>query len=324
MNVIIEKLSELVDWFASLWARATKGRRGADDYSGFLWIAGLVILVIDIFARSVFWLVLSLLLIAYGFFRCFSTWESFHDGENRGFHKCLEGLKKFFRLSGVRVKDNVKKVKDADKKEAIKKARDAVMPDPEKREERKQRKLEEERKKREAREILERRESERRVEAAMAAREQQKASAQLEKERIEKERERVAAINRAARTGQTADLSGLKPQADVTSDVVPSSEEARTEDSSKKSGVQPSVNLESTVNSPSRPDQGTETVREQAPASRQDTQSSEPEEKPAQQKYYIFECPGCGQKVRIPDRGKKGKVAIVCPSCHTRFVKDRV
>ena len=40
-------------------------------------------------------------------------------------------------------------------------------------------------------------------------------------------------------------------------------------------------------------------------------------------KYYVFECPGCKQQVRIPNRGKKGRVAIVCPACKTRFVRMR-
>lgn len=33
--------------------------------------------------------------------------------------------------------------------------------------------------------------------------------------------------------------------------------------------------------------------------------------------YKHFQCPNCGQKVRVP-RGK-GKVRVTCPKCHTKF-----
>lgn len=35
--------------------------------------------------------------------------------------------------------------------------------------------------------------------------------------------------------------------------------------------------------------------------------------------YHIYQCPNCGQKIRIP-RGR-GKVSIHCPKCHTDFIK---
>ena len=35
--------------------------------------------------------------------------------------------------------------------------------------------------------------------------------------------------------------------------------------------------------------------------------------------HCYFQCPACGQKVRVP-RGK-GKISIHCPRCHTEFIR---
>lgn len=35
--------------------------------------------------------------------------------------------------------------------------------------------------------------------------------------------------------------------------------------------------------------------------------------------HRFFKCPSCKQTVRVP-KGK-GKISIVCPSCHTQFIK---
>ena len=55
----------------------------------------------------------------------------------------------------------------------------------------------------------------------------------------------------------------------------------------------------------------------------EETKQEKEQEREMKKKYYVFECPGCKQQVRIPNRGKKGRVAIVCPACKTRFVRMR-
>ena len=42
-------------------------------------------------------------------------------------------------------------------------------------------------------------------------------------------------------------------------------------------------------------------------------------QQPVGREHRIFQCPTCGQKVRVP-RGK-GKISIHCPKCHHDFVK---
>jgi predicted RNA-binding Zn-ribbon protein involved in translation (DUF1610 family) len=36
--------------------------------------------------------------------------------------------------------------------------------------------------------------------------------------------------------------------------------------------------------------------------------------------YKYFKCPNCKQMIRAP-RGK-GKIAVTCPKCHTKFIKE--
>ena len=36
--------------------------------------------------------------------------------------------------------------------------------------------------------------------------------------------------------------------------------------------------------------------------------------------HHFFKCPSCSQRLRVP-KGK-GKIAVTCPKCHTRFYKD--
>ena len=71
-EAFIEKLGEFVDFLTSKWHRMTSGRRGEDDFCGFLWIVGLILLIIDMFTHKKWMLVVGILCIVYGIFRCFS------------------------------------------------------------------------------------------------------------------------------------------------------------------------------------------------------------------------------------------------------------
>ena len=183
MNIVFEKLEMIVDFFVEQWHKMTKDKRGEDDLSGLLWITGLLILIIDIFTKKISLLVIGLLLVGYGIFRCFSPF-GFHDKENEifaGFFRFLRGIG--IRIGGA-VSDKYKSFQEVDKKEKLNELKNKVVPDEE-------------------------------------------------------------------------------------------------------------------------------------------TKLERAEEKEMKKKYYMFDCPGCNQKVRTPNRGKKGRVAIVCPACKTRFVRMR-
>lgn len=182
-EVIIEKLGQFVDNLGLKWHQLTEGKRGEDDFSGFLWIIGILLLLIDIFAKNLFLLIVGILLVFYGLFRCFSNF-SLHEKENQIFHSIVG----FFQKLGIRIasmfSDKYKDFQNADKKAMMENIKHKVIPDEE-------------------------------------------------------------------------------------------------------------------------------------------TKLERAEQKALKNAYYIFECPGCKQKVRIPNRGKKGRVAIVCPACQTRFVRMR-
>ena len=71
------------------------------------------------------------------------------------------------------------------------------------------------------------------------------------------------------------------------------------------------------------PDKPPVTESAKAPGDAPEDDEPHVEQRIGDKRYYIFDCPGCTKKVRVPNRGKKGRVAIVCPGCNTRFVKMR-
>ena len=182
-DMLIEKLSAIVDFCSDRWQHITKDKRGEDDFSGFLWIVGILLIIIDIFAKKKLLLILGIVITVYGIFRCFSS-LSYHEKENELFHSALQTLKGMIKALWQLLCQKTEKFREADKKQMIQDVKEKIVPD----------------------------------------------------EQTKAEREQLKAMKDA---------------------------------------------------------------------------------------YYIFECPGCKQKVRIPNRGKKGRVAIVCPSCQTRFIRMR-
>ena len=180
---IEEKLGIIVDFFTNQWAKWTNGKRGEDDLSGLFWIVGAILLLVDLFAKSVGLLIFALVLIGYGLFRCFSPF-SYHEKENELFAGLTSGCKALFVKLWEKLSGKMKDFKEADKKAYVEQLKNKVVPDDE-------------------------------------------------------------------------------------------------------------------------------------------TKQEKEQEREMKKKYSVFECPGCKQQVRIPNRGKKGRVAIVCPACKTRFVRMR-
>jgi ribosomal protein S13 len=143
----------------------------------------MIVLIVDIFARSVLWLIIGLIIVIYAFFRCFSAF-AFHDTELAVFHGIGRAIGNVAVKLGLKVSTKVKDFQESDKKAMVEQLKDKVVPD-------------------------------------------------------------------------------------------------------------------------------------------EQTKLERAEQKAMKEAYYIFDCPGCKQKVRIPNRGKKGRVAIVCPACQTRFVRMR-
>lgn len=184
LDAIVEKLEAAVDFISSFWHRLIAGKRGEDDFSGFLWIVSVLLFILFVFCKKSIIVVIAALCFVYGCFRCFSPFL-YHDKENDIFHAAIHTVKGMVKTLLVFLGRKAKKFQEADKKAIIEEMKEKVVPDEE-----------------------------------------------TKKERAEK--------------------------------------------------------------------------------------------KAMKEAYYIFECPGCKQKVRIPNRGKKGRVAIICPACKTRFIRMRL
>lgn len=297
IEIIYEKLSQIVDFFLGKWAKVTEGKRGADDVSGFLWILGVLLLILDMcLKKKIPVLVVGIVLIAYGLLRCFSNAE-FHDVENTAFLKVILAIKNLFsKFTGaVGVKYN--ELKATDRKQIVDQLKEKVD-----KEERKQ--------------MIEQRVEERAEAKAQKAME--KAKAKVQKAAMKDST--VASDSSQTSVAQTVSGTVNTPVTTASSTVSASVTTASVDRTIKSTGHEAvgGVNSSST--------------RGVAP---QETKSATPNPyvnptppKPATDKdgkntHYIFECPGCKRKVRIPNRGKKGRVAIVCPACNTRFVKMR-
>ena len=185
LDMILEKLEAIVDYISSTWHRLIDGKHGEDSFSGFLWIVGIVLLIIFALSPKKWIIIISLLCLLYGTFRCFSPFLSYHVKENEIFQAAVHTVKGMIKTLLVFLGKKAKKFQEADKKAVLEEIKEKVVPDEE-----------------------------------------------TKKERAEKKAMKDA--------------------------------------------------------------------------------------------YYIFECPGCKQKVRIPNRGKKGRVAIICPACKTRFIRMRL
>ena len=291
IEIIYEKLNQIVDFFGGKWAKATQGRRGADDVSGFLWILGVILLIVDMcLKKKVPLLIVGIVLIAYGLVRCFSNAE-FHDVENTAFLKVILAIKNFFlKITGaVGVKYN--ELKTTDRNQIVNQIKEKVD-------------------KEERQQMIEQRVEERaqvKVQKAMKKAEA-KAQKAVSKDATMNTEEHSApagtATSTVAETSPTASSIGTTGTGTTSATTTavssatsaPSATTSSAADAPKKTGPNPYVNP---------------------------TPAKSGVDKDGKNTHYIFECPGCKRKVRIPNRGKKGRVAIVCPACNTRFVKMR-
>ena len=125
---IEEKLGIIVDFFTNQWAKWTNGKRGEDDLSGLFWIVGAILLLVDLFAKSVGLLIFALVLIGYGLFRCFSPF-SYHEKENELFAGLTSGCKALFVKLWEKLSGKMKDFKEADKKAYVEQLKNKVVPD---------------------------------------------------------------------------------------------------------------------------------------------------------------------------------------------------
>lgn len=319
LNGIIEKLNNLVDLVTGAWSRTAGGKqkRAADNLCGFLWIVGAILLIIDLFVKSIPMLIVGIVLIVYGIIRCFSP-LSFHDSENKAFEAMCAGLVNLLKLIGGFFKRKAKEIKEADKKQmvnGVKEKLDSAKEAKIKKEE--ARKAEEAEKKAREDALWEARTAA--MNAYKAKREGREASVSAD-----------AAVTPAAHAPKAESVSVPEP---VRQEVHASDAESVKEPEAVRADKPQQVSMTETepvkAPIPERTDESK--VSKEPSVEKKDepvTPPSEDDEPHVEQRigdkrYYIFDCPGCQRKVRVPNRGKKGRVAIVCPGCNTRFVKMR-
>ncbi|MCR4716632.1 MAG: hypothetical protein K5656_05585 [Lachnospiraceae bacterium] len=393
MNGIIDKLNSFIDKVTEGWLNATEGKRKrpADNYSGFLWLVGIILLIIDIFIKNLPVLIIGIVMIVYGVLRCFLPF-SFHDSENRIFESMCSGIVNGFKSFGKGFVKGAKNIKEAEKPKPLSGVKAKMSEASE------ERKRKAERKKAEA--ALKREEEEAAWEARNAALAEYRArragnanpaqtttnatanqtapstesaanqanastpdvtatsasattpgttSWQSDLTAKASAETATAATTASAAVSSAATTAGGAPTATTavataapTQTVAAGVSSVATETSTAATASTASPNVSQAAITPSATET-TSTAASSLTASpkpsvsantsedaKQDSSSTASEEdeprieqRIGDKRYYVFECPGCGQKVRIPNRGKKGRVAIVCPGCSTRFVKLR-
>ena len=313
LNGIIEKLTGIVDFVTGTWLKTAGGKqkRPADNLCGFLWIVGAILLIIDLFIRNIPILVVGIVLIVYGIIRCFSP-LSFHEGENKAFEAMCAGLFNLLKAMGGFFKTKAKEVKDADKKKMVNGVKEKIDSAKEAKIKKEEAKKAEEAEKKAREDAL--------WEARTAAMNAYKAK--REGREVSSPATQAVSTPAPAPVSTTEVTSSVEPVKTPKPEPIrvpePESEPVRMPEPEPVKAPEPAP-VKTEVNE-------TPSVPEKKEASTTlPTEDDEPhvEQRIGDKRYYIFDCPGCAKKVRVPNRGKKGRVAIVCPGCNTRFVKMR-